>query len=202
MKSSDFVRLAPYQRGRAHWLQEGISWSSRASAPEDGWHWWTASQLWIRSAHPYEVTDRPLKLVQKSPKACLALAEDFLEGDWLRCWCANGVAWVVEAASGPTPPRRAAAPVERTWSDRIGRGGGRLLRVEPQGTLFALNWRAVRGEYRSLVDAGGNVVQAGMCLSGQDRLQDLTSLVSLIVRKEKEDENYGRWSGYPGGEYS
>ena len=60
-------------------------------------------------------------------------------------------------------------------------GMGTLIECTEQNNQFNIRWRS--GDGRSLstmVDKNLSVISAGLCLSGGDRLQDLTSLASLV----------------------
>lgn len=119
----------------------------------------------------------------------LELAENYPDGDWLKAWWDGTQAWALYAASGPSSPRprRPAVPnppepEEGTGSIRaaVQRAGGTFLQAHatPQG--WDVHWSDGRRVYQTLVNSDLGVLEAGLCLSGQDQAQDLTSLVSLL----------------------
>lgn len=124
----------------------------------------------------------------------LRLAEAYEVGDWVKAWWDGGQGWVVGPTAGPTPPRgvRGEALVARA----VERGGGQLLQATANQQGWRVTWRRGSETHTSQVDHRLNVISAGFCLSGQDRIQDLTSLVSLIVERSYVHEDPDLWGGY------
>jgi len=64
-------------------------------------------------------------------------------------------------------------------------GCAEMLEATEQGGGFLVNWKRGSEDHRSYVDHDMNVISAGFCLAGGDKLQDLTSLASLIKQRGK-----------------
>lgn len=72
-------------------------------------------------------------------------------------------------------------------------GNAHLLECAEVENGYRVTWRRESHTLTSLVDRNLSVISAGTCLSGQDRIQDLTSLSSLISLKPPyrgEDEGH------------
>lgn len=205
-------QLAPYWGGRIKLSSpDGWNWWQRAQAPAPGWYWWSPTLECLGPAESYEVEGLTLTKVQKidddwanlSGKTVkLRLAQGHLEGDWLQAWWDGEMAWTVGPASGPSPPRQAPEDPSLEDPERLARaveaGGGRLLSATRHAAGWAVDWTRNGVHYRSQVDLRLNVLAAGFCLSGGDRSQDLTSLVSLVEGRESRNADPGVWRGNPG----
>lgn len=150
----------------------------------------------------------------------LRLAEGQRPGDWLRAWWDGATAWAVAPASGPSQPRpnrerareiaspaaRRPAPAAsspqvastRDIEAAVRRGGGQMLRATPTPAGFNVDWERSGIRYSSQVDRHLNILRAGFCLSGQDRIQDLTTLVSLVEGRESHHADPRVWRGDSG----
>ncbi|MGV8125551.1 MAG: hypothetical protein AB2L14_37890 [Candidatus Xenobiia bacterium LiM19] len=62
-------------------------------------------------------------------------------------------------------------------------GCAEMLGATEQGDGYLVQWKRGSETHRSYIDRDLNVVSAGFCLSGGDRLQDLTTLASLIKQR-------------------
>jgi hypothetical protein len=182
------LRLAPYCQGRVLWLEEGISWWEKAQAPRDGWYWWEPSGRVQAEALESDICDRPLQTRTFTDQADWRLAATFPKGSHVRAWSGAGLWWAVSLQLGPSPSRRERRPDLET---AVTRGGGTYLSHHDRSGVFEVHWSSLSRSFRSLVDGRLNVITAGLCLSGQDRIQDLTSLVSLVVREENEGGDFG-----------
>ena len=200
-------QLAPYWGGRVQMRSpEGWTWQQPAQAPTPGWYWWSESLDCLGPAEEYEISGLPLQLVQKleegqalvkRQKVELRLGERLLVGDWVKAWWDGQVAWAVRTATGPTPPRQA-----RAWGRDLSavrraveRGGGVLLSAAGDANGWTVSWARGGVDYQSRVDRHLNVVSAGFCLSGGDRAQDLTTLVSLVEGSESNNADPRVWRG-------
>ncbi|MBT9581755.1 hypothetical protein IV102_00305 [bacterium] len=202
---------------------EGWTWHQPAQAPGPGWYWWDESMNCLDLVDIHDLYQLPLKLVQKvdSQKGALGrqsvplrLAEMVVEGDWVKAWWDGQVAWAVTPSSGPTPKRQhetvaAGRPALQTVTvprpidgaaigQAVERGGGSYIRAVPERNGWRVHWNRSGVNYATLVDAHLNVVTAGFCLSGGDRAQDLTSLVSLVEGRESLNADPRVWRGDPG----
>ena len=207
-------RLAPYWGGRAQLRSpEGWTWWQAAQAPGPGWYWWDESMNCLDLADIYDLYQLPLKLVQKidSQKGILGrqnvplrLAETIVEGDWVKAWWDGQVAWAVTPSSGPTPRRQPESvavvrPVdEAAIRQAVVRGGGVYRSAVAESTGWRVNWTRSGVDYVTRIDPYLNVTGAGFCLSGGDRAQDLTSLVSLVEGRESLNADPRVWRGDPG----
>ena len=141
-----------------------------------------------------EITDRPLKTLIYHSDESWRLAEGFRAGQLLKAWSAGGFLWTVSQVNGPSParPERSIRGQPTCLAEAVRRGGGQLLRATRVGSYWQVDWASQQGRYCSQLDAQLNVINAGLCLNGQDRIQDLTSLVSLVLREEQDGGNFGR----------
>ncbi|MBX3171652.1 MAG: hypothetical protein KF760_29855 [Candidatus Eremiobacteraeota bacterium] len=171
---------------------EGITWWQPGRAPRDGWYWWDEHGLCRRPAEFWELLDLPLRTLQKGRQP-LMLAESFRDGDWLKAWWDGTRGWTVGPCAGPSAPTRVYPG--RDLRRAVERGGGELLSATPTQQGWSVTWRRGRETHTSQIDGQLNVLSAGFCLSGQDRIQDLTSLVSLIGERESHYENAHLWGG-------
>lgn len=214
--SSDLT--APALGQRVYLSRQGWSWTVPLQSSLRGWFRWREGPGGWRCLGPASYAElsrlRPLKTVYKLKpnQGCfnphlqhptplrLELDESFSEGDWLQCWMCLGVAWVVGPASAPPVRRRDRLRQVRSYdlAQAVARGGGQFLGATLQGELWQVRWRRGGADITSLVDQRLNVVQAGFCLSGQDRRQDLTTLVSLLEGEESRYAHSGGWDGYSG----
>lgn len=169
----------------------GWRWSQRTSAP-DGWHWWNTEGRWVAAAEPADLLQIrvPTSLICKvgpgqgtsvhNHAVRLRLADGIWPGQWLRAWFDGVQAWALFCCNGPSPRKQRP---RKTRANRIHaavqRGGGQVRAVVPHSAGWEVSWERDGAHYQSLVDPDLNVLVAGFCLSGQDQLQDLTSLVSL-----------------------
>jgi hypothetical protein len=65
-------------------------------------------------------------------------------------------------------------------------GDGELLEAAEVNNGFRIRWKTMRGEtFTSMVDRNLSVVSAGLCLSGGDKRQDLTTLASLLKNQKR-----------------
>jgi hypothetical protein len=167
----------------------------------------------LAPAQDYEIQDIPLKVVQKidsehgslgRDRVPLRLALGVLNGDWVKAWWDGKVAWAVSPTSGPSQPKQpkaARSPVQANEDglrQAVERGGGQLRGARREATGWNVLWARHGVNYQSRVDFQLNVITAGFCLSGGDRAQDLTTLVSLVEGKESLDADPRVWRGDPG----
>jgi hypothetical protein len=127
-------------------------------------------------------------------------------GDW-RPWAREAEGWARGADPFPLiPPRphpsrrlRARKAADRgRWGEpfagpeRLRRAlelaGARLLEARPHPSGWQVAWSLGGVLYRSLVARDLTVLEAGLCLSGRDAEQDLTSLASLLTGVGPEAE--------------
>lgn len=64
-------------------------------------------------------------------------------------------------------------------------GCAEMLGATEQGEGYLVQWKRGSETHRSYIDRDLNVVSAGFCLDGGDKLQDLTTLASLIKQRGK-----------------
>ena len=67
--------------------------------------------------------------------------------------------------------------------------GARLLSCIPRRDLVEITWRSPNGrrQYNSVLNIRNlNVLNAGICLQGEDQIFDLTSLVSVVTEGENK----------------
>lgn len=194
MKSCEV--LAPYAAGRVQMRSpEGITWWQPARAAQDGWYWWDEHGLCRREAEFFELLGLPLRTLQKGRQPIL-LADNLRDGEWLKAWWDGSRGWAVGPCAGPSvaPKKVASADLRRA----VERGGGQLVSATPTQQGWSVTWRRGGTIRTSQVDVNLNVLAAGFCLSGQDRIQDLTSLVSLVYGKESQYEDAYLRGGDPG----
>lgn len=188
--------LAPYAAGRVQMRsQEGITWWQPARAPQDGWYWWDEQGLCRREAEFFELLGLPLRTLQKGRQPIL-LADNLRDGEWLKAWWDGSRGWAVSPCAGPSKSQRRS--VSQELRRAVERGGGELVSAAATQQGWTVTWRRGGDIHTSQVDANYNVLSAGFCLSGQDRIQDLTSLVSLIHGRESRYENAHLRRGDPG----
>lgn len=96
------------------------------------------------------------------------------------------------------PGRNSRAATVREVEAAVRRGGGQLVAAVPTPEGFRVDWARSGVNYSSLVDPQLNVLRAGFCLSGQDRIQDLTTLVSLVEGRESHHADPRVWRGHGG----
>jgi hypothetical protein len=72
-------------------------------------------------------------------------------------------------------------------------GNAQMLECAEVDNGYRVTWRRESQTLTSLVDRNLSVISAGTCLSGQDALQDLTSLSSLISLKPAYGGDYGEY---------
>lgn len=184
--------LAPYSEGRVQMRsRDGLTWWQRAQAPAAGWYWWSQSGQALREAEYHELQQLPMRTLQVG-KHPLKLAEQLLEGEWIKAWWDGCRGWVIGPCAGPTPPRNQGAP---NIQEAVERGGGQFLGAVATQQGWSVSWRRNHVSYISQVDQKLNLLTAGFCLSGLDRMQDLTSLVSLVDGKESLDADSRMWRG-------
>jgi hypothetical protein len=196
MKSCDEELLGAYFDGRVQLRSpEGLTWWQAARAARPGWYWWTFQGQCLREASYPDLLSLPLKTLQVGRKP-LRLAEAYDQDDWVKAWWDGVRGWVVGPAVGPTPARgpRGELNVRRA----VERAGGELLEAQANQQGWRVTWRRAGETHTSQVDPRLNVLSAGFCLSGQDRIQDLTSLVSLIHERAYSHEDAYLRSGYTG----
>ena len=194
MKSCEV--LAPYASGRVQMRSpEGITWWQPARAAQDGWYWWDEQGLCRREAEFFELLSLPLRTLQKGRQPIL-LADKLREGEWLKAWWDGAHGWAVGPCAGPSvASKKVFAPDLRR---AVERGGGQLISATACQQGWNVTWKRGGVTHTSLVDAHLNVLTAGFCLSGQDRFQDLTSLVSLLHGEESRYEDARMRSGHFG----
>lgn len=174
---------------------QGITWWQPGRAPHDGWFWWDERGACGREAEYFELLRLPLRTVQKG-RVPILLGENLREGDWLKAWWDGSRGWAVAPCAGPSLPRR--APLCADLRRAVERGGGELLAATPTQQGWSVTWKRGHRTHVSQVDARLNVLVAGFCLSGQDRKQDLTSLISLLEGRESQDAYPDLRGGNPG----
>ena len=178
--------LAPYAEGRVQMRSlDGLTWWQRAQAPAAGWYWWSLDGRALREAEYFELQELPMRTLQVG-KHPLRLAEQLLEGEWIKAWWDGSRGWVIGPCAGPSAPRSRAVPNIQL---AVERGGGQFLGAVATQQGWSVSWRRNGISYISQVDQKLSILTAGFCLSGQDRMQDLTSLVSLVDGKESLDAN-------------
>ncbi|MFN8612248.1 MAG: hypothetical protein U0931_32180 [Vulcanimicrobiota bacterium] len=179
--------LGAYAEGRVQLRSpEGLTWWQPARAPGPGWYWWSGQGLCLHPADYPDLLRLPLKTLQVG-RHSLRLAEGYDPDDWVKAWWDGGRGWVVGPAVGPTPPRGARG--ELVVRRAVERAGGELLQASANQQGWKVTWRRAGQTHTSQVDHRLNILSAGFCLSGQDRIQDLTSLVSLIHERNQVDED-------------
>ncbi len=165
---------------------EGITWWQPGRAPQDGWYWWDEDGLCRREAEFSELLSLPLRTLQKG-RVPILLGDNLREGDWLKAWWDGARGWAVGPCAGPSRPRQGMACQELRRA--VERGGGQLVEAAPTQQGWSVTWKRGNRTHVSQVDARLNVLTAGFCLSGQDRIQDLTSLISLLEGEESRYAN-------------
>ena len=209
---------APALGGRLYLSQDGWCWTAPTSTGLRGWYRWREDTQGWQCLGPASYPDlaelQPLRSVcklqagrgrlnphlQHEPELHLCLDESFSDGQWIQCWMCLNKAWVVGPAAAPPVRRRdRIRPVpNRDLARAVAQGGGQLLEAQARGSNWIVRWRRGGREINSLVDRNFNVLQAGFCLSGQDRRQDPTTLVSLLEGEESRYASHGGWDGYSG----
>lgn len=172
---------------------EGISWWQPGHAPQNGWFWWDERGQCLREAEYFELLRLPLRSLQKG-RVPILLADNLREGDWLKAWWDGVRGWAVGPCAGPSAPRREFCTLDPRRA--VERGGGELVAATPTQQGWTVTWKRGPRTYVTQVDPRLNVLTAGFCLSGQDRLQDLTSLVSLLEGEESNDANLDLRGGH------
>jgi hypothetical protein len=88
----------------------------------------------------------------------------------------------------------AAARLERQLRHALNLAGAQLVGYEVHGDEVLVYWER-DGERRPPIrlDAGGSVVTAGVCLSGQDRNFDLASVVGVVEQAPAFARRHGGW---------
>lgn len=187
--------------------QEGWRWWQPARAGESGWYWWDSDLRCLGPAHPFEI-DLPRKKIQKvdlekgqlhTQSFPLFLADSIPRLNWVEAWWDGHLAWAIAPATGPTPARSIHSPpssIPERILQAVKRGGGSLEAAEPIAEGWRVHWTRSGVHYQSKVDDALNVLEAGFCLSGQDRIQDLTSLVSLVEGRESRHADPYMWGGH------
>ena len=182
--------LAPYADGRVQMCSgEGLTCWQPARAAAAGWYWWNPRGEVLREAEYCELQELPMRTLQVG-RHSLKLASHLLEGEWIKAWWDGSRGWVIGPCAGPTPSRSRALP---NIQEAVERGGGQFLGAVATQHGWSVSWRRKDVSYISQVDQKLNLLTAGFCLSGQDRMQDLTSLVSLVHGKESLDANSRVW---------
>jgi len=203
--------VAPYLRGRVYRKDaQDRRWSEPAQADEPGWYWWDLQLRAVSRARSFEILGYslcslecigPMKGLRAGREVGLEFAQGVPRGAWVKAWWNGSLAFFVDLARGPTPRRERCLGVSdfpKLVRAAVVRGGGELLSLEPRGEQWTVRWQRAGSQYASIVDRKLNVVGAGFCLSGQDNLQDLASLVSLVEGKESESADPLVWRGNAG----
>ncbi len=86
--------------------------------------------------------------------------------------------------------RRAATldPTDRNLRHALEMGGARLIGYEQSRGGLRVTWERNGQRSVTLVDHDLSVVSAGICLSGQDRCFDLTSIVGVVLGGTSDDD--------------
>jgi hypothetical protein len=103
---------------------------------------------------------------------------------------ARAAAEAARHAAEAETARRAAAldPTERNLRHALEMGGARLIGYEQSRGGLRVTWERNGQRSVTLVDHDLSVVSAGICLSGQDRRFDLTSIVGVVLGGTRDDD--------------
>lgn len=80
--------------------------------------------------------------------------------------------------------------VEDRLQHALNHSGAKLVRYMERGEELVVTWREQRELTTTVRKDNLTVVSAGICLSGEDRKFDLTSLVSVVREDERKGQDY------------
>ena len=76
------------------------------------------------------------------------------------------------------------SPSEKKILEALRIGGGELQELTQTQNGYRVKWKTTQGEtVVSVIDPRLNLISAGICLKGEEKKQDFTSLVSLVSQK-------------------
>jgi hypothetical protein len=81
------------------------------------------------------------------------------------------------------------ATVAGRIDDAVSYLGGDLIGFSESGNGYTIRWKVGENEYSTIVQSDLRLISSGICLSGRDRDQTLTSIVSVMRQRDQRYDN-------------